>query len=92
MTSQDILENNLTVFECHTDDPHQKIQVNQQPGSMWWEVDVADINNNLDFENPDDYFRLDYMSEMVRFNQIEPDDFFIEESDPAGGTGLQSRI
>jgi len=100
---QDILENGLSVFEAHTNDPHQKLKgrisypideyilLGLEPE---YDEDVADMYNDLDFSGPDEYFRLD---------QIQPDDydydtrdqevdFFEEDLDPAGGHGLSSHI
>jgi len=65
MTAQDILENNLTVFEPKDD------TVKQSLGPF---TDL-DLTCEMGF----------YLEE-----QIEPDDYFENEYDPAGGRGLES--
>jgi len=67
MTNRDMLDNDLVIFEPHTDDPHQKIR---GPISDWsmdlmqtiepeYDEDIADQYNNLDFSDANEYFFLD---------------------------------
>lgn len=63
LSSQGIEENHLSIFSPHTNDPHQRIQGpvsiyndDLSSGPVLRDLDIADQYNDLDFDNPEDYF------------------------------------